>query len=348
MSQHCSYFQINVQSNSIQYKNCPWNTIQCNVHMQSQDSQKGTKWSTRRLSPRAPSMSLMPRPGLSGSPPNGAKSSRASLGRGKVLSPHPCVYAVALGHGLALGEKKSLNRLTPTSRTLLKVHDTSPPKHPSSALTTSKSISFSCVTFGPDVPHHQNPDKTQAFLGSNKAKTPFSYTFPMVAADQRGHVFAFDFQRNRYETYFVWREGDTRGRDSNKLLSSLLLLLFLIKQTKILKPLINRFWLVARIGVSVTCITFSPLRKREIIVGLSDHSLQCWNIGTLFPHLHYLLKLGAHERIVTNKMGNQTRVNWSLNYRRFIMKSHIISRPTPSNPWSFPLANPRPSSGTPR
>jgi hypothetical protein len=147
--------------------------------------------------------------------------------QGYVLSPDPCVYAVALGLGLALGEKKSLNHLTPTSRTLLKVHDTSPPKHPSSSSTTSKSISFSCVTFGPEVPHHQNPDKTQAFLGSNKAKTPFSYAFPMVAADQRGHVFAFDFQRNRYETYLVWREGDTRGRDSNKLFGSLLFLFLL-------------------------------------------------------------------------------------------------------------------------
>ncbi|KAJ3331719.1 TBC1 domain member 31 [Blyttiomyces sp. JEL0837] len=42
----------------------------------------------------------------------------------------------------------------------------------------------------------------------------------------------------------------------------------------------NKFWLVARTGVSATALAFNSLRRRELIVGLSDHSLHCYNIDT--------------------------------------------------------------------
>ncbi|RKO83636.1 WD40-repeat-containing domain protein [Blyttiomyces helicus] len=42
----------------------------------------------------------------------------------------------------------------------------------------------------------------------------------------------------------------------------------------------SSFWLVARIGVSGTCIAFNVVRRRELIVGMSDNSLHCYNIDT--------------------------------------------------------------------
>ncbi|KAI8607774.1 hypothetical protein BC830DRAFT_1157806 [Chytriomyces sp. MP71] len=42
----------------------------------------------------------------------------------------------------------------------------------------------------------------------------------------------------------------------------------------------NRFWLVARTGVSAVCITFNTVRRREVILGLSDNSIHCYNIDT--------------------------------------------------------------------
>ncbi|KAJ3407502.1 TBC1 domain member 31 [Chytriomyces hyalinus] len=42
----------------------------------------------------------------------------------------------------------------------------------------------------------------------------------------------------------------------------------------------NKFWLVARSGVSAVCMTFNSVRRREIILGLSDNSIHCYNIDT--------------------------------------------------------------------
>ncbi|KAJ3113931.1 TBC1 domain member 31, partial [Nowakowskiella sp. JEL0407] len=39
----------------------------------------------------------------------------------------------------------------------------------------------------------------------------------------------------------------------------------------------NKFWTVARTGISSTCIEFSKLRKREALVGFSDNSIHCYN-----------------------------------------------------------------------
>ena len=46
-----------------------------------------------------------------------------------------------------------------------------------------------------------------------------------------------------------------------------------------------RFWLVARSGVAATCIAFSNVRKREIVVGLADNSLHCYHIGAFIIHI---------------------------------------------------------------
>ncbi|KAJ3027429.1 UNVERIFIED_CONTAM: TBC1 domain member 31 [Siphonaria sp. JEL0065] len=42
----------------------------------------------------------------------------------------------------------------------------------------------------------------------------------------------------------------------------------------------NKFWLVARSGVSATCMAFNSVRRREVIIGLSDNSIHCYNIDT--------------------------------------------------------------------
>ncbi|KAI8850295.1 hypothetical protein BC829DRAFT_389720 [Chytridium lagenaria] len=70
-----------------------------------------------------------------------------------------------------------------------------------------------------------------------KVNIDTSYSFVLAAADQRGHLFALDFPK-------------------------------------------NKFWLVARSGVSATCMSFNTVRRREIVVGLSDNSLHCYNIDT--------------------------------------------------------------------
>jgi WD40 repeat protein len=41
-----------------------------------------------------------------------------------------------------------------------------------------------------------------------------------------------------------------------------------------------RFWLVARTGVSASCLTFNSVRKRELLIGLSDHTIHCYDIDT--------------------------------------------------------------------
>ncbi|KAI9002277.1 WD40-repeat-containing domain protein, partial [Gaertneriomyces semiglobifer] len=42
----------------------------------------------------------------------------------------------------------------------------------------------------------------------------------------------------------------------------------------------NYFWLIARSGVAGTAVAFNRRRKREIIVGLSDRSIHCYNIDS--------------------------------------------------------------------
>jgi hypothetical protein len=42
----------------------------------------------------------------------------------------------------------------------------------------------------------------------------------------------------------------------------------------------NRFWLIARTGVSSTCLVFNSIKRRELIVGFSDHTIHCYNIDT--------------------------------------------------------------------
>lgn len=42
----------------------------------------------------------------------------------------------------------------------------------------------------------------------------------------------------------------------------------------------SRHWLVARVGVSARAITFGRgRRKRDVIVGLADHAVHCYNVG---------------------------------------------------------------------
>ncbi|KAI9136457.1 hypothetical protein BKA69DRAFT_1170674 [Paraphysoderma sedebokerense] len=42
----------------------------------------------------------------------------------------------------------------------------------------------------------------------------------------------------------------------------------------------NRFNLMARIGISGTCLAFGANQKREVLIGLADCSFQCYNIDT--------------------------------------------------------------------
>ena len=83
--------------------------------------------------------------------------------------------------------------------TLLKIYDAAPLKHKgqdTSSLST-RAISFSCVAFGPELPAYQLPEATHTLLSGNEKKSQHSYAFPMVAADQRGHIYSLDFHRNR-------------------------------------------------------------------------------------------------------------------------------------------------------
>ncbi|KAJ3147855.1 TBC1 domain member 31 [Geranomyces michiganensis] len=43
----------------------------------------------------------------------------------------------------------------------------------------------------------------------------------------------------------------------------------------------NKYWVVAKSGISGSCLTFNAVRRRELIVGLSDNSIACYNIDTL-------------------------------------------------------------------
>jgi WD40 repeat protein len=63
------------------------------------------------------------------------------------------------------------------------------------------------------------------------------YTYILALSDQRGHVYIFDFLK-------------------------------------------NKFWILARTGVSATALQFNSVRRRELIVCLSDCTIHCYNIDT--------------------------------------------------------------------
>lgn len=44
----------------------------------------------------------------------------------------------------------------------------------------------------------------------------------------------------------------------------------------------NKYWLVSRTGVSGTSLAFNSVNRRELLVGLSDHTIHCYNLGGVF------------------------------------------------------------------
>jgi hypothetical protein len=83
---------------------------------------------------------------------------------------------------------------------LLKIYDATLPKKKNSLEATqhfSKAISFSCLNFGPEMPGYHSSEWSNV-KEKGKIEKQYSYYYPMVAADQRGHIYAFDFARNRY------------------------------------------------------------------------------------------------------------------------------------------------------
>lgn len=71
-----------------------------------------------------------------------------------------------------------------------------------------------------------------------------SYAYVMALSDERGIVYVFDFVKNKY-----------LARNF-------------------------RFWSLARTGVSASCMQFNSVRRRELIVCLSDSNMHCYNIDS--------------------------------------------------------------------
>ncbi|KAJ3209747.1 TBC1 domain member 31 [Dinochytrium kinnereticum] len=118
--------------------------------------------------------------------------------------------------------------------TLLKVFNASPSAARSAFSENTqpfiRPIPFTCVAMSREMVASQG-------AADAKVSIDGSYSFVLASSDQRGHLFALDFPK-------------------------------------------NKFWLVARSGVSATCMAFNTVRRREIVVGLSDNSLHCYNIDT--------------------------------------------------------------------
>ncbi len=80
----------------------------------------------------------------------------------------------------------------------------------------------------------------------------------VAAVDQRGHLYAFDLSNtNKYDRRSCYGSAHA----------------------------LCRFWLVARTGVSGTAMVFSKVRRREVLVAMSDNTLHCFNIGTSDCHV---------------------------------------------------------------
>ncbi len=58
-----------------------------------------------------------------------------------------------------------------------------------------KAVAFSCISFGPETPFYTTKEAQEAFL-TEKKTLDFSYHYPMILGDQRGHIYAADFHRN--------------------------------------------------------------------------------------------------------------------------------------------------------
>jgi WD40 repeat protein len=111
------------------------------------------------------------------------------------------------------------------SKTLLRIYDAAPPT-PGSLL-THRTIAIGCICFS----------KEMAQVQTLEAQPSVSYAYVMALSDQRGHVYIFDFVKNKY-------------------------------------------WILARTGVSATYLLFNTIRRRELIVCLSDCTIHCYNIDT--------------------------------------------------------------------
>lgn len=116
-------------------------------------------------------------------------------------------------------------------KTLLRIHN--------SSQKINKSISVSCgkkivilVCFSKEMAL-PNPN----ILLKQPDASSLLFAYVMAVTDQRGHVYIFDFSK-------------------------------------------NKFWTVARTGVSASALHFNTVRRRELVVCLSDCSVHCYNIDT--------------------------------------------------------------------
>ena len=111
--------------------------------------------------------------------------------------------------------------------TLLRIFNSSKSKNTQNI---ARYVPLSCVAFSSEM-----ASMLETSVDTHRQEQ-VSYNFIMALADQRGHIYALDFIK-------------------------------------------NRFWTIARTGVVANAICFNTVRRRELLVGLADNSLHCYNIG---------------------------------------------------------------------
>ncbi|ORY31167.1 hypothetical protein BCR33DRAFT_724099 [Rhizoclosmatium globosum] len=136
---------------------------------------------------------------------------------------------------------------------LLKVFNATPtlPSSTTTTTTTNASTTTNTLFFNRPVPF---------------SAIATSFEMPSTLATQHSELSAFEDKddKDAFDSAlaFVVAAADQRGH------------LFALDLPK------NRFWLVARSGVSAVCMAFNSVRRREVIVGLADNSIHCYNIDT--------------------------------------------------------------------
>ncbi|KAI9595016.1 hypothetical protein BDF19DRAFT_423062 [Syncephalis fuscata] len=111
-------------------------------------------------------------------------------------------------------------------------------------------VQWGCVGFRRD---HGRRARFTTPIGGSMAQGAATSSALMSAVDQRGHIYLFDLEANKY-------------------------------------------WLIARTGISGTAVALGVAKPNELIVGLSDRAVHCYNMDTGAP----VAKLTSHhENIVT-------------------------------------------------
>jgi hypothetical protein len=94
-------------------------------------------------------------------------------------------------------------------------------------------VQWGCVGFRRD---HGRRARFTTPLGGSAAQGAATSAALMSAVDQRGHIYLFDLEANKY-------------------------------------------WLIARTGISGTAVALGVAKPNELIVGLSDRAVHCYNMG---------------------------------------------------------------------